>query len=186
MNKRLLPALAFSLLVLALAVPAQAKPNEYKAIVQHLKNKYHAKKVNIPFMWLARFAVSVVRPAGVKSFSVTMFRDLQFSRETLDTEMQTAMRNSFGPEWSSILRVRSHDGQQAYMYIREAGQNLKIALVTIDKQNAAVIRATFSPDRLAEFINNPEIFGISLNNSEARSVESKPNENTPIEEKKDN
>jgi hypothetical protein len=72
------------------------------------------------------------------------------------------------------------------MYIREAGQNLKIALVTIDKQNAAVIRATFSPDRLAEFINNPEIFGISLNNSEARSVGSKPNENTPIEEKKDN
>ncbi|HET7898666.1 MAG TPA: hypothetical protein VFL47_13375, partial [Flavisolibacter sp.] len=141
MKKKLLLALAFSLLVFALTVPAQAKPNEYKAIVQHLKSKYQAKKVNIPFMWLARFAVSVVRPAGVKSFSVTLFEDLKFSRETLDAEMQAAMRNSFGPEWSPILRVRSHDGQQAYMYIREAGQNLKITLVTIDKQNAAVIRA---------------------------------------------
>jgi hypothetical protein len=48
------------------------------------------------------------------------------------------------------------------MYIREAGQNLKITLVTIDKENAAVIRATFDPDRLADFINNPKIFGISL------------------------
>ena len=53
MKKKLLLALAFSLLVFALTVPAQAKPNEYKAIVQHLKSKYQAKKVNIPFMWLA-------------------------------------------------------------------------------------------------------------------------------------
>ena len=185
MKKKLLLALAFSLLVFALTVPAKAKPNEYKAIVQHLKSKYQAKKVNIPFMWLARFAVSVVRPAGVKSFSVTLFEDLKFSRETLDAEMQAAMRNSFGPEWSPILRVRSHDGQQAYMYIREAGQNLKITLVTIDKQNAAVIRATFSPDRLAEFINDPKIFGISLNDNDEQKEEPGQDQSTSTEQKKD-
>jgi hypothetical protein len=49
------------------------------------------------------------------------------------------------------------------MYMREQGQNVRIALVTIDKENAAVIRATFSPDKLAEFINDPKVFGISLN-----------------------
>jgi len=184
MTKKLLPALAFSLVVFTLAAqPAAAQPGEYKAVVQHLKSNYHAKKVNIPFMWLARFAVSVVRPAGVKSFSVTLFQDLQFSRETLDAEMQATMRSSFGPEWSPILRVRSHDGQQAYMYIREVGKNLKIALVTIDKQNAAVIRATFSPDRLAQFINNPEIFGISLNDNREQKTESDPNENITTDKK---
>lgn len=187
MTKKLLPALAFSLLVFTLAAqPAAAQSGEYKAVVQHLKSNYHAKKVNIPFMWLARFAVSVVRPAGVKSFSVTLFQDLQFSRETLDAEMQATMRNSFGPEWSPILRVRSHDGQQAYMYIREAGKNLKIALVTIDNQNAAVIRATFSPDRLTEFINDPKIFGISLNDNEEQNEEPVQNLNTPTEQKNDN
>ena len=40
-----------------------SKPSEYELIVRHLKTKYRAKKVNIPFMWLARFAVNVVRPA---------------------------------------------------------------------------------------------------------------------------
>jgi hypothetical protein len=143
-------------------IPTPAKPSEYKSIVRHLKTKYRAKKVRIPFMWLARVAVNVIRPAGVKSFSVTLFEDLKFSRETLDKEMQTVMRNSFTAGWSAILRARSAEGQQAYMYMREDGRNVKIALVTIDKENAAVIRATFSPERLAEFMNDPKIFGISL------------------------
>ena len=147
------------------------RPSEYESIVRHLKTKYRAKKVKIPFMWFARFAVSVVRPAGVKSFSVTLFEDLKFSRETLDKEMQVVLKRSFTPDWSPIFRARSANGQQAYRYMREDGKVVKIALVTIDKQNAAVIRATFSPEKLAEFMNDPKIFGISMN--ENRSGESK-------------
>ena len=153
-----------------LAAPTASKPSEYEMIVKHLKTKYRAKKVKIPFMWFARFAVSVVRPAGVKSFSVTLFEDLKFSRETLDREMQAAMKRSFGgAEWSPLLRVRSAEGQQVYIYMREAGKSVRIAMVTIDKQNAAVIRATFSPERLAEFINDPKVFGVSLGDKPAEN-----------------
>lgn len=162
MKKKLLAVAALSLFVLFASIPAQAKPSEYDSIVRHLKTKYKAKKINIPFMWLARFAVSVSRPAGVKSFSVTLFKDLQFSFSELDKEMQAAMRNSFGPEWISAIRVRTRNGKQVYMYMREERNVVKVALVTIDKQEAAIIRATFSPDRLAEFINNPKILGIDL------------------------
>ena len=179
-QKKFTAALAFLLLVLAFNAPtANAKGGEYKNIVRHLKSNYKAKKVKIPFMFLARFAVSIVRPAGVKSFSVTLFEDLKFSRDTLDKEMQAAMRSSFGAEWSPIFHIRSRDGQQAYMYMREAGKSVKIALVTIDKEQAAIIRATFSPERLADFINNPKIFGISLDDGQPT--------NKKIEEpKKDN
>jgi len=163
LRKRLFVASALLSLTIAFTAPAaMANPSEFDRIASHLRLKYQAKKVRIPFMWLARAAVKVARPAGVKSFNVTLFDNLKFSRETLDREMQDAMKNSFGPEWSSILRVRSQDGQQAYMYMREDGKNIKIAVVTIDKEEAAVIRATFCPEKLAEFINDPKIFGISL------------------------
>lgn len=147
------------------SVSIEAKTNEYEAIVKHLKTKYQAKKVEIPLLWLARFAVRVAHPAGVKSFSVTMFENLQVSpAAALDAEMQSAMRNSMGAPWSSILRVRSKaGGSQIYMYMREAGkESVKIMLVTIDGNQAAVVRAKISPDKLAEFIDNPKIFGISL------------------------
>jgi len=162
-SRKLLIVAACLILVFTFAAPqANAGGKEYKNVVKHLKTKYQAKKVKIPFVWLARFAVRVVRPAGVKSFSVTMFEDLKISRETLDGEMQSVMKNSLSADWSPILRVRSQKGEQVYMYMREAGKSLKIMVVTIDKNQAAVIRAAFNPDKLAEFVNNPKIFGISL------------------------
>lgn len=194
-QKKIVAALTFLLLVFTFSVSsAEAKGGEYKAIVKHLKTKYKAKKVKIPFIWLARFAVGIVRPAGVKSFSVTIFEDLKFSRETLDAEMQTAMRNSFSADWSPLMRVRSRTGEQVYMYMREAGSSVRIAVVTIDRQQAAIIRATFSPEKLAEFINDPKIFGISLNDDDQQAGTNQKNlkpkddeaEEKKEEQKKDN
>lgn len=163
-------------LTFAFAAPSQtlAKPSEYEKIVKHLKSNYKAKKVSLGFVWLARFAVKIVRPAGVKSFNVTLFKDLEFSKDSVDIEMQQALRQSFGPEWTSVFRARSHGGEQAYMYMREDGKDVKLTVVTIDKQNAAVVRARFSPEKLAEFINNPRIFGISLSNGQDASDTPKP------------
>ena len=116
-------------------------------------------------MWAARAIVSMAKPGGVKSFSLTVFQHLKFSNETVDAEMQAAMRKSYGPEWTPVFHVRSRTGQQAYLYLREDHQDVKVVLVTIDTENAAVIRATFSPDKLIEFLNDPQIMGIKLNDN---------------------
>ena len=163
MRKRSILVAALVVTVFSFSAQASyAKPSEFEMISKHLRSHYKAKKVSIPFLWLARAAVKVVRPAGVKSFSATMFNDLQFSAETIHGEMQAAMRAAFGPEWTPVFRVRSRDGQQAYMYMKEDGKDIKVAVVTIDKGQAALIRAKFSPDKLAKFINDPKIFGISV------------------------
>jgi hypothetical protein len=174
MKKKLILLSALSIFVLGGYLPVEAKPSEYAQIVRHLKTKYQAKKVKIPFLFLARFAVGVVRPAGVKSFGITMFKGLKFSHDSLDAEMQAAMRGSFGPEWSPAFRVRSREGQQAYMYMREDGSNIRITLVTIDKEQAAIIRAVFSPDRLADFINDPKVLGVRLGDDDDDRDPDKP------------
>lgn len=187
-KKKILIVLTLSLLAATFTAPvASAKTKEYDAIVKHLKTKYRAKKVYVPFMTLARLAVKIVRPAGIKSFNATFFQDLKFSSETLDKEMQEALKNSFSPEWTSILRVRSRDGQQVYMYMRDAGQDVKLTMVAIDKEQAAVIRATVNADKLAAFINDPKIFGISLNDDNKAGSKSPPKstDNNPDDAKKE-
>jgi Domain of unknown function (DUF4252) len=153
----------FILALLAFGIKtANAQGKGYDKIVKHLETNYQAKKVKIPFMWLAKLAVKVVRPAGVKSFNVTLFENLTFSRATLDQEMQSAMSDSLGADWSPIIRVRSREGEQVYMYMREEGENVRIMFVAIDKNNATVVRAKFNAEKFIEFLNNPRIMGISL------------------------
>jgi hypothetical protein len=162
-RRKFFVAITFLALTLTAMVPQTfANGNEFDAVCNHLKSKYQAKKVKIPFMWLARFTVGVVRPAGVKSFKVTVFRGLQFSPETLNEEMKLVMRDAFSEDWTPILRIRSHTGEQVYMNMREAGESVKVLLVTINKDEAVVVRAKFNPEKLAEFVENPKIFGISL------------------------
>lgn len=166
------------LLVMFIAAPVTnvyAGGKEYEAVVKHLKTKYKAKKVKIPMIWLARFAVRMVRPAGVKSFSITTFENLKFSRDTLDVEMQMALKNSFSALWSPIFRVRSRKGEQAYMYAREDGNSVKVMVVTINEDKATVIRAAFSPEKLADFVNDPKIMGISLDDNK-QQADNKPAE----------
>ena len=175
--KRIFLVTALSIMALTLLAPAAAEAKsggEYGKVVKHLKTKYKAKKVRVPFMFLARWAVGMVRPAGVKSFNITLFEKLQFSRATLDEEMNAAMKDSLGPEWSPILRVRSHEGQQVYVNMRESGNDVRLMMVAIDKEGAAIIRATFSPEGLANFINNPKVFGISLKDGDKNGEAGKP------------
>ena len=67
---------------------------------------------------------------------------------------------------------------------------MKIAVVTIDKNDAAIIRATVNPEKLADFINNPKIFGISLDDGKQQANNkaevSKSKEDVLTETKKDN
>ncbi len=169
-RKKLIIALTLLLLASGFGSTAvSAKGNEYDAVCNHLKKKYKGKKVNFRFMWLARMAVGIVRPAGVKSFKVTVFRNLDFSRDTLHSEMQTIMRDAFSDDWSPILRVRSRHGEQVYMNMRESGKNVKVLFVKIEKNEAIVVRAKFNPNKLVKFIENPRIFGISLNSGDQKT-----------------
>ena len=161
--RKLLLSAAFIILVLSFVSPNLfAKDKEYEAIVSHLQKTYQAKKVKIPFMWLARFAVKIVRPAGVKSFSFTMFENLQFSANTLETDLKFALSENLSSNWLPIMRIRSRSGEQIYAYTRESGNNLRMMLVSISGTEATVIRATFDPAKLVDFLDNPKIFGISI------------------------
>jgi hypothetical protein len=163
MIKKKIILLAVLLTVFAFGIQtANAQGKAYKQIVNHLQSNYQAKKVKVPFMWLAKIAVKIVKPAGVQSFNVTMFENLTFSRATLDQEMQSAMKDSLGPDWSPIIRMRSQEGEQVYVYMHEEGDNVRIMFVAIDKNNATVVRAKFNAEKFIEFLNNPKIMGISL------------------------
>ena len=155
---RLLTALALAALFCA---PASAKGDDFKAVVNNVRAACGGKKVRIPFLGLANFAAKFVRPAGVKSFKLAVFEDLKMSGDV--AALGAALGRSLGPEWRALVRVRAGRGaEQTYVYVRDAGDDLKLMVVTLDGDQATVIHAKVSPEALARFARDPKLLGISL------------------------
>ena len=155
--------------VLSVAVivtaPVAARADDFDAVVKNVRAACGGKRVRIPFLGLASFATKLVRPAGVKSFKLAVFEDLTRAGDV--SGLGDAVGRSLGPEWRPLVRVRTGRGaEQTHVYIREAGENLKLMIVTLDGQQATVIRAKINPEALARFARDPKLLGISLGSGE--------------------
>ena len=158
---RLRAVLAALLLASVLSSPAAARADDFDAVVKNVRAACGGRKVRIPFLGLAGFATRLVRPAGVKSFKLAVFEDL--SRAGDVSGLGAAIGQSLGPGWRPLVRIRSGRGaEQTHVYVREAGDNLKLMIVTLDGEQATVIRAKVNPEALARFAQDPRILGISL------------------------
>ena len=149
-------------LVIGIPQTARADDPEFDAITKHLKQRFNARRVSIPFLGLANLFVRIVRPAGVKSFKVAIFEDLNPGAGQSNAGLALVMRGALSPEWQPLVRTRSREGEQVYVYAREAGENIKLMVVTIDRTDAVIARVKISPKRLSEFLQNPKILGISI------------------------
>lgn len=141
--------------------PVTVKADDFDTVVKNVRAACGGKRVRIPFLGLAGFATKLVRPAGVKSFKLAVFEDVTRAGDV--SGLGDAIGRSLGPEWRPLVRVRTGRGaEQTHVYIREAGDNLKVMIVTLDGDQATVIRAKVNPEGLARFAREPKVLGVSL------------------------
>jgi hypothetical protein len=167
MTQRTSHRIAIMVLVLTLfAGVAKADDKSYSQVIKQIKSSYRAKEQGFfGFMMLARFAVKIIKPAGVKNFKFTMLRELDFSEAPPPEckEFSGFISSKIDPEWIPLVEYRSPREQQwTYVYTRQEKDDLKLLIVTVQKKDAFVLQAKFNPAKLAEFMNNPTIMGISL------------------------
>jgi hypothetical protein len=177
-HRRFLPhALVLIALLSVCASSAAAQSNQgFDVIAKHLKTRYQAKKKGIPLLGLAKFAVRIVKPAGVKSISISLFEELKNTGELPDSELSGLMRNAMTPEWMPLLSVRKRTGDQVYVYAAESGKDIKLAVLVINQTNAAIVRVKISPDSLRKFMDDPRIMGISLGGDDRQEQAFQPKE----------
>jgi hypothetical protein len=149
------------MLVSVFSSPVAARADDFDAVVRNVRAACGGRKVGIPFLGLARFATKFVRPAGVKSFKLAVFEDLTRAGDV--SGLGAAIRQALGPEWRPLVRVRSGRGaEQTHVYVRDAGDNLKLMIVTLAGDQATVIRVKVNPEALAKFARDPKVLGVSL------------------------
>src|SRR5262249_51751265 len=83
------------------------KGGGFNDVVKHLEKNHGAKRTKIPMLGLAKFAVWMVRPAGVKGFKLAVFEDQDFSRRDNTASLDQVMRQAFTKDWSPLMQVHS-------------------------------------------------------------------------------
>ena len=148
----------FTLLLLAsvLLVPvsvARAADAEFDAVVRHIETTYHARRNGPKGMWFARLAIRFVQPKGVKGLKIATFENL--SGPATDPKLGELVRNSLDASWRPIVRASSRvDRDQTYVYVRSAGNDLELLIVTVDDEEATVIKAKVNPNSIGRWIKD--------------------------------
>jgi hypothetical protein len=167
MMKRMPHRIAAVMLALTLSASvASADDKSYSQVIKHIKSNYRAKQQGFfGMVMLARFAVKLIKPAGVKNFKVTMLRELDYSGgpSPESKEFHAYLRSKLDPEWTPLVAYSApRERQWTYVFSRQEKEDLKLLVVTVQKQDAVVLQTKFSPAKLVEFMNNPQIMGMSL------------------------
>ena len=162
----------------------------YSTFVKYLKSNYRARgQSTFGMVAFARFLVKVIKPAGVKNFKVNMLRDLQFTNAKVDSDLGTFIRNNVHQDWRPLTQVVSlKNNQYVYVYFMPEKDDAKFLVVAVQQKDAFVVQFKFDTERLARFLEKPEILGISLTGDDNKNnngvVNADPS--TTDEQKKDN
>jgi hypothetical protein len=154
--------------LLTLAPAASLAGDEsFSSVVKHIKSNYHAKQQGFfGALMLARFAVKIIKPAGVKNFKVVLLKDLDYSEAPGpgNGQFHSLIRNKIDPRWTPLVQYSSpREKQWTYVYVTREKEDVQLLVVTLQQKDAVVLQTKFSPAKLVEFMNNPQIMGITLN-----------------------
>jgi hypothetical protein len=165
-------AFGFTLLALvSLSHSAQAKADDFGAVVKLIEQFYHVKHQGIPFLARAgiKTTTTVARIAGgskrqlaeAGSVKVAYFEDQDFKGRF--GQFKSSLGTALAESWSPLIQVMSpKDGEQTYIYVRDAGERFNVLLVTIEPREACVIQVDLSPKNLAALMRNPDEMGKTI------------------------
>ena len=165
---------AVGVVALSIALPYSV-PNRdgFDEAVKTIEQFYHVKHQNIPL--LARAGMKAVKTAAkirggeyrklaeAGSVRVAFFEDQNFDSHGQIASFKSAMQTTLATDWSALVQTLSAKSEeQTYVYIRDAGKNFHVLIITIEKTEGTVVEATVAPQVLAELLKSPDEMGKAL------------------------
>ncbi|HEX5733637.1 MAG TPA: hypothetical protein VF131_12450 [Blastocatellia bacterium] len=169
--------------------PAFADDNSFSSVVKHIESQYNGKRQGTyGGVTFARFLVKMIKPAGVKNFKVVIFKTVEYpdGSPSRGLNFHAGVRNRINKEWTPLVQYSSPaERQWTYVYAHYLTKDVKILVVTLQKEQAFVVQTKFSPEKLIEFMNNPKIMGISLKGNSNNNQYSTEDKDDPDEDDED-
>jgi hypothetical protein len=140
------------LLVTLVATPAFA---DFDAIARAISRKSGVRRVWIPFLGLARFAVRIAAPEGVHDFQLATFE----GGNRLDPkELKALMRSQAGKGFVPLVQVWSRkSGEWSFIYVKPSpsGKRMELLVLAHDKSDTTLVRVDVDAALIARELDSP-------------------------------
>ncbi len=135
------------------AIGGSGDDNAFNTIVKLMETHFHTKRKRSRLMGLAKLGVRIARPRDVRNFKLAIFEDADFSAGDFGTLLRPALK----PEWRALAQIRAQEAaEQNYIYLKEDGKNFKILIVNIERREATVLEVEIPPEKLFDWLQNPQ------------------------------
>ena len=162
-----------------------ARGDDFDAVVKAIEQFYHVKHQSLPLLARAgmKGARTVARVRGgdykrladAGSVRLVFFEDQEFNSHGRIAGFKASIQNTLNEGWWPLIATLSaKDGEQTYIYIREAGAKFHVLVVTIERREATVVEATVAPDVLAMLMKDPNEMGKTLTDDAALNNNQEP------------
>lgn len=158
-RNRIVQMLLFALVMSAATAVVRAGDREFDAVVDHIRNEYHGKREGGFGLMIARMATHFAKPAGVKSFKFAIVDELSGPGD--DGRLDRVLKDKLSPDWRPLVRVYSRkEREQTFVYARPNGDDMEVFVVTVDDEDATIIKARLDVDAVADWVaGNGDMFG---------------------------
>ena len=150
-----LPILALCLLGTA---SAQAADREFTDVVRVISDEFHTRPMSIPMFGLVNIVTAVVHPAGTRHIDLAIFEHLS-SHDREGRNMSESILNAVGRSWKPFVQVHSRRNgheETVFVYMRQQGNEWKLLVTAIERDEATVVQLLLNPDALARWMASPE------------------------------
>lgn len=144
---------AAALVILAVSLPLHA---DFAALAKAIDSKSGVRRIWIPFLGVARFAVRIVQPEGIRDFQLATFS----GTDKVDPrELQSLMREKIGPGFTPLVQVwsRKHGKKEWSFIYAKPSKNDRIELVILaqDDEETVLVRVDVDADVIARELDAP-------------------------------
>lgn len=145
MTRRLVAAAV----ALCLTLPVYA---DFGAVARAIDAQRGVSRVWIPFLGVARAAVWLVRPQGVKDFQLAVFR----GAENIDARrLQRIMTSSAGKGFAPLVQAWSRrSGEWSFIYARpdDDARRVELMILAHDDEETVLVRVNVDPSVIGKQI----------------------------------
>ena len=154
----------FLAVLLVAAASGLAGDWDFDHVVKAIESHYGVKRVRIPFMGVANFALKMKHPGGASEFQLAVFQNLDSSPAYGDfADRDRLMRAVSGHGLRPLIAARSRrDAQSTYIFMDDTGKSTRLLIATFQRDGATVIQVKADGDTLLKALSDPEATAKSL------------------------